>query len=97
VRERAPFVDGVALELLGAAQRVELHDAAIGPVTGLDAPFTLEIILKDDLIDVCLNERYCLINRCPEQWGDGLTFFCHTGSISFEKLTICQLVDEGHR
>jgi hypothetical protein len=93
VRERTPFMDGVSLELLAAAQRVELHDAAIGPVSGLDAPFTLEIILKDDLIDICLNERTCLINRCPEQQGTGLTFFCHTGSILFENLTICSLLD----
>ncbi len=64
--ERTPFVDGVTLELLAAAQCVELHDAAIDPVAGLDAEFTLEIILKDDLIDMCVNGRTCLINRCSE-------------------------------
>jgi hypothetical protein len=93
LRARAPFVDGVTLEAIAAAQRVELHDAAIDPVTGLDAPFTLEIILKDDLIDLCLNNRHCLINRLPEQQGDHLTLFCHTGSIIFENLTVCPLMD----
>lgn len=92
LRETAPFEDGVSLELLAAARRVELHDAALGPVSGLDAPFTLEIVLKDDLIDVCVDDRVCLINRCPQQRGDGLTLFCHTGSITFENLTIRPLV-----
>jgi hypothetical protein len=59
-------------------------------------PFTLDIILKDDLIDVCLNDRHCLINRCPEQHGDRLTFFCHTGSISFEHLTVRPLVGDAY-
>lgn len=88
LRETAPFAGGVTLDLLAAAQRVEVHDAALDPVDGLDAPFTLEIILKGDLIDVCLNDRRCLINRCPQQRGDRLTLFCHTGSVTFEDLTI---------
>src|SRR5690606_37460954 len=88
LRETAPFVEGVTLDLLAAAQRVELHDAALAPVTGLDAPFTLEIILQDELIDVCLNDQHCLLNSCPEQRGGGLTLFCHTGSITFEHLTV---------
>jgi hypothetical protein len=69
-----------------------LFDAAIAPVTGLDAPFTLEIILKEDLIDLCLNERYCLINRCPETNGELLTFFCHAGSLLLEEITVRPLV-----
>jgi hypothetical protein len=41
-----------------------------------------------------LNNCHCLINRCPEQHGDRLTLFCHTGSIDFEALTICPLLGE---
>lgn len=93
VRESVPFADGVSLELLAAAQRIELHDAAVGPVEGLDAPFTLEIVLKDELIDVCVNNRYCIINRCPQQQGDHLTLFCHQGAIEFEGLTVQPLVE----
>jgi beta-fructofuranosidase len=94
VRESAHFVNGVMLDMQAVSQRVELHDAFLDPVTGLDAPFTLDIILKEDLIDVCLNDCHCLINRCPEQHGDRLTLFCHTGSIDFENLTICPLIGE---
>ena len=94
LRESAHFVDGVTLDILAAAQRVELYDAPLDPVIGLDAPITLEIILKDDLIDVCLNGRYCLINRCPEQRGELLTLFCHTGSVRVEDLTIRPLVEK---
>lgn len=92
VREQASFVEGVALEVLVAAARVELHDAAIGPVAGLGGAFTLEIVLKDDLVDVCLNEQHCLINRLPEQQGSGMTLFCHTGRVTVEELTVEELV-----
>lgn len=94
LREDTPFVDGVAVELLPTAQRIELHDAALDPVAGLDALFTLEIVLKDDLIDVSINGRYSLINRCPAQQGTGLTFFCHTGSITFDQVIIAPLLEQ---
>src|SRR5262249_31476515 len=91
LRESAPFGGGVTLQLLGEQGRVELHDAALDPVVGLDGPCTLEIVLKDELIDVCLNERYCLINRCPEQQGRGLTLFCQAGTVIFEGVTVWAL------
>jgi hypothetical protein len=91
LREAAPFVDGVTLRLLPDQARVELHDAALDPVVGLDGPFTLDILLKGDLIDVSLNERYCLINCCPQQQGRGMTLFCQAGSVLFEEPTVWPL------
>lgn len=88
LRESAPFEGGVVLQLLGERQRVELYDAALDPVIGLDGPCMLDIVLKDELIDVCVNERYCLINRCPEQKGRGLTLFCQAGTVVFEGVTV---------
>ena len=94
LRESAPFVDGIAVELLPTAQRIEMHDTALDPVAWLDSPFTLEIILKDDLIDLSVNGCYSLINRCPEQQGTGITFFCHTGSITFDEIIITPLLTQ---
>lgn len=93
VRESAPFVDGVSLDVFVDAGRIELHDAAIDPVLGLDGPFTLEIVLKGDLIDTCVNGRNCLINRCPEQRGGGMTLYCHTGALVIEEVVVSPLVE----
>jgi beta-fructofuranosidase len=92
LRESTPFSGGYAVEVRPAEHRVELFDAVLSPVAGLDEPFTLEIILKDDIIDLCLDNRHCLINRCPEQQGDGLSLFCHNGAVVFEQLEIRPLV-----
>lgn len=61
-------------------------------VDGLDQLFTLDIILKEDIIDVCIDQRRCLINRLPEQKGDRLFFFCEDGSVRFEELKIRPLL-----
>ncbi|HXF63772.1 MAG TPA: hypothetical protein VNK95_19260, partial [Caldilineaceae bacterium] len=82
---------GYPLEIEPDARRVALYDAILCPLPALDAPATLEIVLYDDIIDLCLNERHCLINRCPGQHGDQLTFFCHNGAAVFSDIIITSL------
>ncbi|MEZ4732091.1 MAG: hypothetical protein R3E79_33660 [Caldilineaceae bacterium] len=41
--------------------------------------FTLEIILNDDIIDVCIGEQRCLINRPPELHADASFSSVKTG------------------
>ena len=60
----------------------------ITAVEGLDRPFTLEIVLYADLIDVCVDGERCIVNRCPEHQGDRLFFFAHASSITITDLKI---------
>lgn len=57
-------------------------------VLGLKRPFTVDILLVDDVIDVCINGRRCLINRFPEHRGSHLHLFCQNGSARFTDVTI---------
>lgn len=57
-------------------------------VAGLDKPFSLDIVMLDDLIDVCIGERHCLINRLPEVRGETLFLFCEDGQIEFADITV---------
>jgi hypothetical protein len=91
LRTTGGLADGYGLVLQPDARRVELYDAALCPVLDLDAPVTLEILLKDDIIDLCLDERHCLVNRCPEQHGDHLAFFVHNGSVMVRALQMRSL------
>jgi hypothetical protein len=43
------------------------------------AELSLEIVLHDDLVDVCVGNGRCLINRFPEQRGDHWHLFCQDG------------------
>ena len=49
--------------------------------------------MKDDIIDVCVNERRCLIDRCPQLRGDRLVFFCQNGSAAFDAVEVRALID----
>jgi hypothetical protein len=61
---------------------------SIGNVEGLDRPFTLDVIARDTLIDVCLDHRRCLVSRCPEQRGDRLFVFAQNAEVTFEALEV---------
>jgi len=74
-----------------SALRLALARESLAPVQGLDRPFDLEVLLKDDLVDVCVGQRQCLINRLPELTGRSLFFFCQNGSVVFEALDVAEL------
>lgn len=82
------YTGGCELRFTSEMQRVELQDQAICPVEGLSHPFDLDIVMHNDIIDVCIGQRHCLINRCPESRGDRLFLFCHNGEVGFEAIEI---------
>ncbi|MEZ4668119.1 MAG: hypothetical protein R3E39_09400 [Anaerolineae bacterium] len=80
------------LRFLPHQRRVELFDQALSGVTGLHAPFTLDIILEDSIIDVCIDQRRTLINRCPEDGGDYLFCYAHCSAAQFDAIEITPLL-----
>ena len=49
-----------------------LSHRAITNVTGLDAPFTVDILIYGDIVDICVDNRHCLCTRLPELRTDTL-------------------------
>jgi hypothetical protein len=92
LRGTAGLQSGYHLRFLPFERRVELFDQVITEVDGLGDPFTLDVVLQDDLIDVCIDRRRCLINRCPGLQGDQLLFFAHSGSVAFDAICVRPLV-----
>ncbi len=88
VRGAGRFESGYDLRFSPHERKVELFDSAIENVAGLDRPFNLHVALHDDIIDVCVDGRRCMVNRCPELCGDRLFVFCHNGGITVEGLTV---------
>lgn len=67
------------------------HRAIYG-VEGLHEALTLDMVLRDDIIDVCIDGRRCLVNRCPELRGERLFLFCQNGDVQFESVEVRPLL-----
>ena len=65
-------------------ERFALYD-----VDGLDRPFTLDVLVLNDLLDICVDGRRTLIVRMEERLeGDGLFFFAYCGEAVFETIEV---------
>jgi beta-fructofuranosidase len=65
------------------------RDYALQNVERLDQPFTLEVIVKDDIVDACIDQRRTMISRRdPEPTGDRLFFFACDGEVTFESVEV---------
>jgi len=66
---------------------------AIDGVTGLERPFTLDLIVKDDLVDACIDGSRTLITRNRAGLsGDELLFFVEDGDVTFGDLQVRPLL-----
>jgi beta-fructofuranosidase len=79
------------LAFVPARQKVWLAQETLEGAAGLEQPFTLEVIVKDDLVDACVNHSRCIINRLTELRGDRLFFACENGAVDFDQVEICPL------
>jgi hypothetical protein len=57
--------------------------------------FHLEFVVYDTLIDVCINRDRCLIDRCPQQDGNGLLFYGWDAGVEFRDVRIAAYSDRG--
>ena len=81
------------LSFTAKANKVQLGNNSIEAVPGLDKPFSVEIVMTNDIIDVCIAKKRCLLNRCPQQKGANLTFYCHNGTVRFHNLKVRPILD----
>ena len=78
------YETGYDLSFRPVERTVELHNQSIACVEGLDRPFDLDIVMRGDIIDVCIDRRRCLVNRLGQLRGSRLFFFSHNGRVRFE-------------
>jgi hypothetical protein len=58
-------------------------------VSGLDQAFALDIIVKNDFVDACIDNRRTVISRRPDRpQGDRLFFFVDGGEVFFEDVQV---------
>ena len=60
-------------------------------VEGLDRPIGVEIVTRDDVVDVCIDNRRTLICRLPRSNGDRFFFFVQNGRTEFNDIEMRML------
>ena len=68
--------------------KVNLGATSITGVAGLDHPIQVDIIMKDDIIDVCVDNRRCIVNRMIEHRGNNLWFYAKHGQVAFNSIKV---------
>ncbi|MDQ2718375.1 MAG: family 43 glycosylhydrolase [Bacteroidota bacterium] len=72
---------------------VSLGNTSISAVDGLNKTIKVDIILKDDIIDVCIDNRKCIVNRTPEMKGNFLWLFAKHGQVKFQSVKVAKLLE----
>ena len=88
LRGAGAFAAGYDLVFRVPERLVVLEDEAIECVEGLDGPIDLDVVLRGEIVDVCVDGHRCMVNRLPELKGDRLFLSVEWGSATFEDLRV---------
>lgn len=71
----------------------EAWQACLYDVDGLDRPFILDVLAREDILDICIGNRRTLVVRVdPGPNGDRLFFFAQSGAVCVEDIEIRPLL-----
>jgi beta-fructofuranosidase len=95
LRSNDTGTNGYVLSFNPTDEKVKLaHDAFMENVDGLNSKITVTIVMKDDIIDVDVDHRRCIVDRLPDQNGDCIWLYVINGNATFSDITIEPLVTE---
>jgi len=83
---------GYRLNFSANTQVVSLGNTVIKAVGGLNKPITIDIILQNDIIDVCIGGKRCIVNRTPEQKGNLFWVYAKHGKVKFRSIKVSPLI-----
>ncbi|MEJ7738637.1 MAG: family 43 glycosylhydrolase [Chitinophagaceae bacterium] len=93
VRSNVKATGGYKLNFSSNNRTVTLANTSIYAVDGLNNNINIDIIMKNDIIDVCIDNRRCIVNRLPEQKGSMLWLFAKHGYVKFKSIKISPLLE----
>ncbi len=83
--------NGCRLSFSPTLNTVQLGNKSIAVVENLGKAISVDIIMKDDIIDVCVDDRRCIVNRFVQQTGDQLWLYAKQGNVLFKSIKIQEL------
>jgi len=86
--------DGYRLNISASNESVELGNTMIQGVQGLNKPYTLDIVIKDGILDAEIDHRRTIVNRTYNLKGDVIWLYAKHGTVKFKNITIRPLKEE---
>lgn len=93
IRSNEKASGGYKLNFSPNNRSVTLANTSIYAVDGLNNNIKIDIIMKDDIIDVCIDNRRCIVNRLPEQKGSMLWIYAKHGYVKFRSIIVSPLLE----
>lgn len=84
--------DGYRLNISAPNETVSLGDTRIEGVQGLQKPFTIDLVMKDGILDADIDHRRTIVNRTYDLHGDVLWLYAKHGKALFKNITIRPLL-----
>jgi hypothetical protein len=88
LRAAEAFDSGYDLYFLPTERSIHFGEAVTRPAEVCGTPFSVEIAMHGSVIDICVDGCHCLVDRCPEQHGDQLTFYALNAEVAFEGIEV---------
>jgi hypothetical protein len=88
-----PAEKAIKFNLVPAASMPAGAVRSLRNVDGLAETSTIDLIVKDDLLDVCVNDNRTFIVRIPSG-GQQLGFFARGGAVTFDDIVIRPLLQK---
>lgn len=93
LRSKEQADGGYRLNFSPNSRTVSLGNTMIRAVGDLNKTIKVDIIVKDDIIDVSIDNKRCIVNRTPEQKGSFLWFYAKHGNVNFKSIKVSPLID----
>ncbi len=85
--------NGYRLNISAHNKTVSLGNTTIYGVDSLNKPITLDIVIKDGILDVDVNHHRTIVNRTYEHNGDVIWLYAKHGKVKFRSIRISPLKD----
>ncbi|WP_138478286.1 family 43 glycosylhydrolase [Dyadobacter bucti] len=92
IRSDAKADKGYKVNFSAHNKIVSLGNADMKAVDGLDKTIKIDLILNDDIVDMDINNKRCIVNRMTEQKGDYFWLYAKHGNIKFKSIKISPLL-----
>ncbi|HEY8916182.1 MAG TPA: family 43 glycosylhydrolase [Chitinophaga sp.] len=83
--------EGYKLEFSAINRQVKLAGTTINAVEDMNRKTSVQVVMKGDIIDVCIGGKRCIVNRLSEQKGTVLGLFAKHGKVTFSNLAVASL------
>jgi sucrose-6-phosphate hydrolase SacC (GH32 family) len=85
---------GYRVNISAGNQTVDLANTQIQGVQGLQKPFTIDIVIKDGILDADIDHRRTIVNRTYDLKGDVIWLYAKHGKVKFKNIVISPLKEE---